>query len=38
MSKLAEDLATGEWERRNHLLLSLDTLRLGDRIVIARCA
>jgi SAM-dependent methyltransferase len=35
MSKLEEDLASGAWENRNHAILSLDTLCLGNRIVTA---
>jgi SAM-dependent methyltransferase len=37
MSKLAEDLASGEWRRRNQALLSRESLCLGDRIVVSRC-
>jgi SAM-dependent methyltransferase len=35
MSKLEEDLACGAWENRNHAILPLDTLSLGNRIVTA---
>ena len=35
MAKLAADLDSGEWERRNGELLELDELDLGYRLVVA---
>jgi SAM-dependent methyltransferase len=38
VERLAADLASGEWERRNRDLLDLDELDLGYRLVIAEVA
>jgi SAM-dependent methyltransferase len=38
VDKLAADLASGEWQRRNAALLELDELDLGYRLVVAELA
>jgi SAM-dependent methyltransferase len=35
LAKLAHDLESGEWERRNGALLALDALDIGYRLVVA---
>ena len=35
LARLADDLATGEWERRNRDLLSRDEMDFGYRLVVA---
>ena len=37
-AKLAADLASGEWRRRNGHLLELEELDLGYRLVVAELA
>ena len=38
IERLAADLDSGEWERRNGALLELDELDLGYRFVVAELA
>jgi hypothetical protein len=35
LARLADDLATGEWERRNRDVLSRDEMDFGYRLVVA---